>query len=165
MESKRRCAAAHLLFDKPKCLPPGEKSPGGKYFSVSKSLRKRKISLAEFRRRSGEIKLKSRFPGTCASEIALYAPKGSTAFRRKPRTFWGAIPFVNEIPASWKREFFMDAGLYRSPSLLRAVTSPSQPSTKRYSATIQPTEIMANRGRNIIKTPKINPRMLRISVA
>ena len=64
--------------------------------SVSKNLRKREISLAEFRRRSGEIKLKSRFPGTCASEIALYTPKGSTAFRRKPRTFWGAAPFVKK---------------------------------------------------------------------
>ena len=45
---------------------------------------------------SGEIKLKSRFPVVCASEIALYTPKGSTAFRRKPRTFWGAFPFVKK---------------------------------------------------------------------
>ncbi|HIR51345.1 MAG TPA: hypothetical protein IAA53_08720 [Candidatus Avoscillospira avicola] len=65
-------------------------------FSVSKNAQKRDRSLAEFRRQSGEIKLKLRFPVVCVSEIAPYATKGSTAFQRKPRPFGGAIPFVKK---------------------------------------------------------------------
>ena len=75
----------------------------------------------------------------------------------------GGTVFCPGFGALKKNSRFCEAGIFLwsgklpithfTQSRHQSLTS----STKRYSATIQPTEIMANRGRNIIKTPKSTP--------